>query len=325
MHTTPSPGRSCPLHYHYGPQWLRQPPAPPLHDLDVLYVVGGVYGNEQALNEVLRLFAAETGRKRLVFNGDFHWFDIDPAIFARVQRAVLAHTAIRGNVETELSDASPTDDAGCGCAYPEWVDDVVVQRSNGILKRLWSAATPEHRQQLAALPMGLTASVAGWRIAIVHGDAQSLAGWGFAQEHLLEPAYRAQARAWFEQAQVDAFACTHTCLPVFQRVALPAAANTPAWGWVLNNGAAGMPNFAGDAAGLLTRVARTPPCVGSSRAGVVHQGIYLDALAIEADATHAQQAFVAQWPQGSDAHASYMDRIAVGPNYHPHQVIRLET
>ena len=46
------------------------------------------------------------GRKRLVFNGDFHWFDADPAAFARVQQQVLEHEALRGNVETELAVAS---------------------------------------------------------------------------------------------------------------------------------------------------------------------------------------------------------------------------
>ena len=78
------------------------------------------------MQEILRLFEAERGRKRLVFNGDFHWFDVDPARFARIQQAVLTHTALRGNVETELADPDSHSDAGCGCAYPEWVDDGVV-------------------------------------------------------------------------------------------------------------------------------------------------------------------------------------------------------
>jgi hypothetical protein len=174
---------------------FRQPPPDALANLDVLYAVGGLYGHEAALHAVLRLFEAERGRKALVFNGDFHWFDADPATFDRIQQAVLAHTALRGNVETELANPHPASDAGCGCAYPDWVGDGVVERSNRILQRLWTAATDAHRRQLAALPMALTAQVGGLRVGVVHGDAESLAGWGFAQEHLRQPEHRARVRA----------------------------------------------------------------------------------------------------------------------------------
>ena len=70
-------------------------------------------------------------RPTLVFNGDFNWFDVDPDGFARLNARVLAHAALRGNVETELA----TDDerAGCGCAYPQWVGDAEVARSNEIV------------------------------------------------------------------------------------------------------------------------------------------------------------------------------------------------
>ena len=307
--------------YHHGPAVFRQPVPAPLADLEVLYVVGGLYGNTLALHEVLRLFEAETGRKQLVFNGDFHWFDVHPDTFDHIQREVLRHVALRGNVETELAQDTPASDAGCGCAYPDWVDDGVVNRSNRILQRLWSAATPAHRAQLAALPMWQTASVGTLRLGIVHGDAQSLAGWGFAQEHLADPAHRHTVRDWFDQAGVDAFASSHTCLPVFQSLRR-GAAQPPAW--VFNNGAAGMPNFRGDAAGLLTRIALTPAPAPLRRAGVVQQGVHIDALAIQVPVHAAQAQFLAQWPAGSDAHESYFGRISAGPDYHPHQVVRQE-
>lgn len=325
MSATTTPGRTCPLHYHYGPEAFQAAPHPDLTDVQVLYVVGGLYGNELALHQVLRLFEAETGRKRLVFNGDFHWFDVDTACFARIQREVMAHSALRGNVETELTAPALHADAGCGCAYPEWVGDAVVERSNRILARLWTAAQPEHRQQLAALPMWLKASVGGMVLGLVHGDAQSLAGWGFAQEHLRDPAHRQLARSWLARAGVDAFACTHTCLPVFQRLVLRPEAL--AHGWIFNNGSAGMPNFAGDSAGLLTRIATSPVLPAHAahrRAGVVQGGVHVDALAIEVDAAQVQQRFLSDWPLGSDAHASYFSRIAAGPDYHPHHVVRLE-
>ncbi len=316
-----SPGRSCPLHYQYGPAVFNTAVADDLADLDVLYVVGGLYGNALALQEVLRLFSQEAGRKRLVFNGDFHWFDVDPATFTRVQTAVLAHTALRGNVETELADENPDVDAGCGCAYPAWVDDDVVQRSNRILNRLRSTTTPEQRRVLAALPMWALASVGGQRIGIVHGDAQSLAGWGFAQEHFNDPIHMGTVRNWFARARVDVFASSHTCLPVFQQVLI---ADRTQKAWILNNGAAGMPNFRGDSAGLLTRIA-THAFVGPQRrVGHVHNGVFMDVVAISIDAAQSQRDFVGQWPAGSDAHASYFSRISNGPTYAVDQVIRLE-
>jgi hypothetical protein len=318
-----APGRSCPLHYRYPPESFTAPPPDALRDLEVLYVVGGLYGNAFALQRVLELFDRERGRKRLVFNGDFHWFDVDPAAFDRVQRAVLAHTALRGNVETELADADATADAGCGCAYPAWVGDAVVERSNRILARLRGAANPEQRAQLAALPMRLTAEVGGLRLGIVHGDAESLAGWGFAQEHLREAAQRERVRGWFERAGVDAFACSHTCLPVFQglRPALPGPLR-----WVLNNGAAGMPNFAGDGAGLLARFATTafrgPERRFGLRAGAAK--VCVEALAIDFDAAAWAARFLRDWPPGSDAHASYFERIVQGPAYQLSEAVRAE-
>mgnify|MGYP001764894877 FL=1 len=318
-----APGRSCPLHYRYAPEVFRAPAAPALRGLEVLYVVGGLYGNEPALQRVLTLFEQERGRKRLVFNGDFHWFDAEPAMFARVQRAVLGHLALRGNVETELSDESTGGDAGCGCAYPAWVGDAVVERSNRILVRLRQATDAAQRAQLAALPMWLCAEVGGLRLGIVHGDAQSLAGWGFAQESLRDPAHLHTVRSWFERAGVDAFACTHTCLPVFQRV--DGGANR-APGWVWNNGAAGMPNFRGDGAGLLLRIATTPFAGPQRRFGVragPQQAVHADAIALDIDMAAWASRFQQLWPPGSDAHASYFGRIVHGPDYALPDALRL--
>ena len=317
---SPSPGRSCPLHYRYAPEVFQAEAPPRLQSLDVLYVVGGLYGNELALERVLELFDRERGRKRLVFNGDFHWFDADPDTFARVQAGVLAQEALRGNVETELASEDGDDEAGCGCAYPEWVGQGVVERSNRILRRLRQATTTPQRAELAALPMWLRADVGPLRLGLVHGDATSLAGWGFAQEHLRDEAHREQVAEWFDRAGVDAFACTHTCLPVFQQ--LPGTNGGESY-WVFNNGAAGMPNFRGDSAGLLTRVAVRPMEVGISRAGVVTRGVHVDAVALEVDAARVQQAFLAQWPAGSEAHASYFSRLVEGPVYQAGEVVRL--
>jgi hypothetical protein len=313
-----APGRSCPLHYRYSPSVFATPAAPGFDDCEVLYVVGGLYGNEAALDRVLELFDRERGRKRLVFNGDFHWFDVDPESFARVQRQVLAFDAIRGNVETELSADADDEDAGCGCAYPAWVGDAVVERSNRILHRLRhaAAASPELGPQLAALPMWLRADVGSVRVAIVHGDAESLAGWGFAQERLRDPSHQQRVQGWFDAANVDVFACTHTCLPVFHSLPDPTRRFDPI---VLNNGAAGMPNFSADRTGLITRLALRPFDGPGRRYGVKRGGIFMDAIALAYDHERWAELFLRQWPAGSDAHVSYWNRITHGPDYMPAQ------
>lgn len=314
MQEDSQPGRSCPLHYRYGPASLARAAEA---ECETLYVVGGLYGNEPALDTLLALFDQERGPKRLVFNGDFHWFDTDAEIFQRINRRVLAFDALRGNVETEIAAPSAAEDsAGCGCAYPAWVDDGVVERSNRILQRLRSTAAglPHITARLAALDMTRRVDVAGLRVAVVHGDAESLAGWGLAQEHLQERPYRQQARRWFDESQVDAFACSHTCLPVFHSLPMPGRALTPV---VLNNGAAGMPNFRGECSGLLTRISVQPFTGPQRRHGLRSGALHIDALAIEFDTMHWQSQFERQWPAASDAHASYWQRIVQGPAFEP--------
>jgi hypothetical protein len=325
MTSAPGPGRNCPLHYRYRPSDFAVPAS---ICCEVLYVVGGLYGNVQALHRVIDLFERERGDKRLVFNGDFHWFDVDLSAFAQIQRGVLAFDATRGNVETEL--AAPADDgnAGCGCAYPDWVGDGVVERSNRILARLRDTARdlPGARRELSLLPMWRRIDVGERRMAVVHGDAQSLSGWGFAQEILHEPAQQLIAAQWFEQARVDLFASSHTCLPVFQGVAGRQGAGSAAFApLVLNNGAAGMPNLAGAREGLLTRIATRPFEGPQRRFGIDRGGLHLDAIAIDYDDSAWQRSFLAQWPAGSDAHASYWSRISAGTDHTIHDALRVES
>ena len=68
-----------------------------------------------------------------------------------------------------------TPGAGCGCGYPDWVDDTAVRFSNAIMARLGETGRsfPEQCAELAALPMWLVAEVGGVRVGIVHGDAES--------------------------------------------------------------------------------------------------------------------------------------------------------
>jgi hypothetical protein len=274
---------------------------------DTMYVIGGLYGNVEALAAVKALAARERGPVTLVFNGDFHWFDVEGGDFERVTREVLTHAALRGNVETEL--ASEDSGVGCGCAYPDEVSDEEVARSNEILERLRETARrfPALRERMGALPMHLTAQVGEARVGIVHGDAASLAGWGFAQGRLDEPAHRRWIESMFRDARVDLFASTHTCLPALREFRFDDRV-----GVVANNGAAGMPNFAGSRFGLLTRIALTPFAGPEKLYGVAVAGAHVEALRIDYDDARWRERFLASWPEGSAAHRSYLTRIAQG-------------
>ena len=291
-----TPGRSCPVSYRYDASAFNRID----FSVETLWVAGGLYGNPFALERLLELYEREPGPKALVFNGDFHWFDIDD--FLLIEESVARHVATRGNVETEL--ASPVEGAGCGCGYPDWVDHATVERSNRIIERLRRAMPAAARPRLAALPMHLVAAVGGERMAIVHGDAESLADWTFSQEALTTPAGRAKARAAFDGAGVRVFASSHTCLPVM--AAFPGARV------VVNNGAAGMPNFRGTSFGIATRISLTPgKSLYAQRAG----RLFVEAVALDYDAGAWRRRFLEQWPAGSDAHASYFGRIVEGPSY----------
>jgi hypothetical protein len=308
----PVPGRTCPLSYRYSAASVGASAA---LAVDTLWVAGGLYGNALALQAMIEAYDAEPGSKALVFNGDFHWFDIDPAEFRGVNAQVLAFRALRGNVETEI--ASPGAGAGCGCAYPDWVGDATVEHSNRIIERLRAAARSSGiaLARLAALPMHLTARVGDAAVGIVHGDGNSLAGWGFSQEALATPAGYAAAAASFAEAGVDIFASSHTCLPVLQDVGERAS--------LVNNGAAGMPNFRGTAYGLASRISvrASPNALYSARRGEV----FVEAIPLHYDDRAWQERFLAQWPPGSDAHASYWERITRGPRYELSQAVRPAT
>lgn len=316
-------GRSCPPSYGYGAHVFQRPPE---IIADTVYVIGGLYGNPFALDAIEALAEQEAQKNvklQLVFNGDFHWFDIDPAVFGTITRRILRHPALRGNVETEL--ACDDDGFGCGCAYPENVSDAEVGRSNQIIKRLRETArqAPQWRQKLGGLPMHFLAQVGSARVGIVHGDASSLAGWSFSHERLADPAsHTALARA-LRSAQVDIFASSHTCLPVLRSFNVDHRKRA-----IINNGAAGMPNFAGARFGVISRIATTPAPAGMP---VLHEvtwpvsgtPIHVSAVAVEYDVAAWRARFLADWETGSPAHASYFHRIEQGPAYSREQAYRL--
>lgn len=298
------PGRSCPLSYRYAPKVFDRPAE---WAAETIYVIGGLYGNLEALDAIEALAAMEAVPPQLVFNGDFHWFDAQADWFAELDERVKRHTALRGNVETEL--ASQDSDAGCGCAYPESVEQADVERSNNILVRLKQAAQNANHTWLANLPMHAVVSVGAARIAIVHGDAESLAGWRFDGAAMDAPENRAWLNDVFAQSKVDVFASSHTCTPALRRTS---------GGVVVNNGAAGMASLPGAPHGIITRVStHAAPSTLPVLYGVKHADIHVDAVAVHFDDARWQQRFLTTWPAGSDAHISYWNRICDGPSCPP--------
>ena len=150
--------RSCPLDYRLAAADMAGPAA--LH-AETLYVIGGLYGNPEAMAAIERMRQREAaaGRDvRLVFNGDFNWFNRDAQNFRRINEAVRPHVAMRGNIEAEL--AREDNAAGCGCNYPDYVDPGVVRRSDEIFGLLYETARdfPDVRAWLAGLPGQLVAA-----------------------------------------------------------------------------------------------------------------------------------------------------------------------
>ncbi|MBN9112897.1 MAG: hypothetical protein J0I34_29440 [Pseudonocardia sp.] len=317
------PGRSCPIDYRYQPDDLA---GPATFTTPTLYIVGGLYGNTHALDAVLARAASEPVRPEIVFNGDFHYLDTDPDRFAAIEAGVHAHHATLGNVEYALT--STDDTVGCGCDYPAYVADDVVTNSNLVLDQLRDTAplTDAGRARLAALPRHLTVDVGGHRVGIVHGDPESLAGWRLALEALDPPDERARTETGFDgettssetvvdwclRADVTALCCTHTGLPHAQ----DHNESDDRGGrrhLVVNNGCAGLPNYAGQRFGVMTRLSADPHPPADSLYGITLDGLRFDAIPVRYDHDRWHDDFLRAWPPGSPGHINYAARIDAGP------------
>jgi predicted phosphodiesterase len=312
-----SPGRMCPIDYYYGAAAIADAPTAVA---DCAWIVGGLYGNPFALDVIEQAFDAEASHhKRLIFNGDFHWFDAEPEWFARIQNRVLQYDALRGNVETECSRTAYDLAIGCGCAYPSYVDDEVVNRSNRILGALWQACdSGGFAAALQQLPQYRHLEIGDARIAVVHGDLDSLAGWTFDTDALSSRLGLMKAGRMLSESAFDIVACSHTCAPVLRRFEYPGEEPRT----LVNNGAAGMPNFRNDLGGVVTRISEVPLSrIGEQRLQalrlrVLHErqqaGVWVESIAIDYDPEQWWQLFSSRWPPGSDAEASYGARIQHG-------------
>jgi hypothetical protein len=91
---------------------------------EVLYVVGGLYGNLPALREVERMAELEATPATLLFNGDFH---VDADGFHRDRYRGAPHPRYAA---TSKPRPLPKMTSRLRRAYPESVPDADVDRSN---------------------------------------------------------------------------------------------------------------------------------------------------------------------------------------------------
>lgn len=303
---TDTEGRTCPLAYRYRPEELC---GEAVHVSEsVLYIIGGLYGNPFALDEIEAMARSEERRGhrvKLIFNGDFNWFNADDALFREINSRVLDHTAILGNVDYELS--APNAGAGCGCAYPDYVDQGVVDRSNQMMARLRAVADqhPDIQKKLKILPRYHCMIFGGLKILVLHGDPESLAGWGLSYESFAAGNHR-QVAEWFCATGADVIVSTHTCLPVLWSGMVDGKPRV-----VANNGSAGMANLHSDPRGLITRIGFKGPFSGALEA-VKHQGVHVSLMPVAYDVNAWLAQFDRLWPTGSAAETSYRHRIICG-------------
>ncbi|MGM0768185.1 MAG: hypothetical protein ACQEV6_09170 [Pseudomonadota bacterium] len=308
-------GRSCPLAYRYDPGALGNQPEPVFED--VLYVIGGLYGNPFALDEIEDMARAEERqghRVKLVFNGDFNWFNASDALFRQINNRVLDHTVSLGNVDYELANPSPG--AGCGCAYPAFVDQGVVERSNRMMERLQATAGehPDILKRLSLLPRYRCLIFGGLKVLVLHGDPESLAGWGLAHESFAAGNEAALA-GWFGATDADLMVSTHTCLPVLWQGLVGGRSRM-----VANNGSAGMGNLSSDPRGLITRIGFTSP-VAEPVAGIESRGLKVTLMPVAFDFQGWMQEFDRLWRPGSAAAVSYRDRLLTGTTLTPEHIV----
>ncbi|MEO6032111.1 MAG: hypothetical protein ABIP61_09455 [Burkholderiaceae bacterium] len=294
---------------------------PPSFSAETAYIVGGIYGNVEALRRVLQMKDQEEQRHgtavKLIFNGDYNWLNCDAESFIEINQIVLRHFATRGNVETELGDSSSGN--GCGCNYPSNIDSSLIEQSNAIMKRMQILASQfqDITDRLATLPMFCSVTVGNKKIGVLHGDADSLAGWGFSYEAMPSPSRDERfsdaekfIATSFRNADVSAFASTHTGLPFLQDFMVDDTRRV-----IINNGAAGLPNFRGTTFGLLSRVSSRPEPPHEIIYGTTLEGVRFDALPIRYESGVWIKRFLRNWPPGSVAHESYFDRITQGPDH----------
>ena len=138
-------------------------------------------------------------------------------------------------------------------------------------------------------------------MGVTHGDEKLIGGWDCSRESLQDPLRQEELSHWMRETGIDVFATTHTCSP---------AAMMLADGAVINNGAAGLPNFSGQDFGIVARISTTP--AKEALFGIERKGVHIEAVPLRYDQAAYVEWFDALWTPASPAAISYRDRIVGG-------------
>ena len=288
-------GRNCSLEYILQKDWTKK--SKKLEE-EVIYIVGGLYGNRYALEIINKMTHDENAK--VVFNGDMHWFDVEKEDFLKIEELSKDSIKLLGNVEFEL--LNNTSSLGCGCNYPEDVSDGVVERSNVIHNMMKENIKGDQiLNDIKERSKTLVLDFFGKKIAITHGDEKSMSGWGCSNENLKLVSRKKELDNWFKENDIDILATTHTCLAVVY---------DNGRNIVINNGAAGMANIKGETFGLFTRIAKN-----SHKKAIYSEyrdGLYVELVKVDFDIEKFKLWFEKVWPDDSPASISYKNRIING-------------
>jgi len=283
-----SEGQACPLNYAYSPSQIKK--AKPLQMSPVTYVIGGLYGNRFALDEIEHMRRREVHSTQFIFNGDFNFFNSSTTSFIEINERLRSDPlteCLLGNVE--IAVASDWEFKGCGCDYPPYVDDETVSNADEIVRKLKmvsdrvdtkldskSEQKPCIRRWLNSLErfcvLGDSVNCGDKkdedeednkeRVAILHGDFRSLSGWKFAAETMDPPDKDLRARFKIED-DYEAIVPEKEVESAFLEAGVGAYCSTHTClafaqrfenGILFNNGSAGMSNFVKSTFGVITRI-----------------------------------------------------------------------
>lgn len=299
-------GRNCSIDYILNKNWASNINE---HNNSTIYIVGGLYGNFEALKTIKDFASNEDEYPLIIFNGDIHWFDIYEDDFLKVENLIKNDIKLLGNVEYEL--INPNNNLGCGCNYPEDVDDEVVERSNDIHSTMKdNLKNSSILNDIRTREKTYVLEYLGKKIAITHGDEKSLSGWDCSIDSLKDKNREQNLNLWLEENKVDFLVTTHTCLPVVKKLNKK---------YVLNNGSSGMANIKGTTYGIFIRISNKP--CSQAIISIKEDNIYLELVKVDFNVESFINWFDNIWNSKSPASISYRNRILNGTNLEKEEII----
>ena len=277
------------------------------NDLPSTIVIGGLYGNMQSLKEIKKY----EKNNQLIFNGDFHWLNKKKEEFVAVQEFINNHIALKGNIEESLSNSKNFDN--CNCDYPDYFPPEETIYSNEIFSQLKKTylSCEDYKNHFDQLGTQLYIPIKnGPNIFITHGDLQSLSGWMFSVRSI-NKINKGKFLKFFNKVNADVIISSHTCLPVFCHATDTNGEDK----LLLNNGAAGMPNFRNKNFGIIIRISSSKSIDEKVLYRKKIKNYFFEAIKLEYSNKNFIKEFLINWPSKSSGYKAYFDRISNGPSF----------